>query len=309
MAGRPVSGLKIGFGLPVSGSWATAANVAEVARRAEELGYHSLWTFQRLLVPAEGDWGPQYRSVEDPLISLAYAAALTSRIRLGVAVLNAPFYAPVVLAKQLTTIDRLSGGRLDTGLGIGWADEEFAAVGVAKAGRGPRLTGFVRSLRAIWGDDPVSGHEDGYQIPPSRIQPKPVQQPPPILLGGSAEPALRRAGRIADGWISASRHDPATLAATIATIKQAASEAGRDPAGLRFVIRAVIGLTEQPLGSDRRPLQGTVAQVRGDLDQLAGFGATEAFLDLNFNPEVGSPSVDPDGAMEYARRALEELAP
>ena len=148
--------MRIGFGVPVSGGWATAANIAHVARRAEELGYDSLWTFQRLLHPAEGDWGPMYRSVQDPLTVLAYVAALTERVRLGVAVVNAPFYSPILLAKQLTTIDILSDGRLDVGLGLGWSSEEFQAVGVAYERRGARTEEFVRALDAIWTEDEVS---------------------------------------------------------------------------------------------------------------------------------------------------------
>lgn len=101
----------VGFALPVSGSWATPANCRQVARRAEELGYSSLWTFQRLLSPLVGDsptLAPQYRSVHDPLAVLAYVAGHTTTVRLGVAVVNMPYYPPVVLAKMLTTIDHLS---------------------------------------------------------------------------------------------------------------------------------------------------------------------------------------------------------
>lgn len=301
--------LKLGFGLPVSGSWATPANLGEIAGRADELGYASLWTFQRLLVPAEQDWGPMYRSVLDPVASLGFAAALTSRARLGVAVLNAPFYSPTVLAKQLATIDVLSRGRLDTGLGLGWADEEFAATNTSKSGRGAALEEFIECLRAIWAPDPVSFSGPRYQVPNARIQPKPVQPRPPILLGGSAERALQRAGRYADGWISASRHDPATLADAVATIKDAAVAAGRDPDELRFIVRAVIGLTEHDQGSDRKVLHGSVDQIRGDLDEMATHGITEAFIDLNFTPEVGSPSVEPDESMAFARRVLEAFAP
>lgn len=300
---------QLGFGLPVSGSWATAPNVAEIARRADELGYSSLWAFQRLLTPADGDWGPMYRSVLDPLVSLAYAAAVTTRIRLGIAVLNAPFYSPIVLAKQLTTLDQLSGGRLDTGLGLGWADEEFAATGASKAGRGARLEEFIDCLHAIWGEDPVRFDGPEFQVPPARIQPKPIQQPPPILLGGAAEAALRRVGRYADGWISASRHDPATITQAIATIRSAAEQAGRDADRLRFVVRAVIGLTPQPLADDRRMLTGSVDQIQHDLERLAANGVTEAFLDLNFVPEVGSPDADPAAAMDFARNVLEAFAP
>lgn len=303
--------LQIGFGLPVSGSWATAANLAEIARRAEELGYDSVWTFQRLLHPAEGDWGASYRSVQDPLISLAYAAALTERVRLGVAVINAPFYAPIVLAKQLSTLDQLGAGRLDVGLGLGWAAEEFAAVGAPTGRRGARLAEFVQCLQAIWADNPVQFAGEFYQVPAALVDPKPLQRPhPPILLGGGADRALRRAGRLADGWISASRHDLRKIGADIALIKDAAAEAGRDPERLRFIVRAVVKLSDQPNeGPDRRPLHGSAAQVREDLQNLQEQGVTEAFVDLNFDPTIGSPTADPGQAMARARQALAEFAP
>ena len=100
----------IGFGLPVSGSWATPATMAAVARRAEELGYASLWSFQRVLFPAGGGLGPMYRSVHDPVVPLAHVAAVTDRIRLGTAIINAPFSSPALLAKSLTSLDVVSGG-------------------------------------------------------------------------------------------------------------------------------------------------------------------------------------------------------
>src|SRR5205807_6917419 len=128
-----------------------------------------------------------------------YVAAATETVRLGVAVVNLPFYAPVVLAKQLTTLDAVSAGRLDVGLGLGWAREEFVATGAPYTGRGARAEEFVACLKAIWTEDPVSYDGEHYQVPPSRVEPKPVQRPhPPVLLGGAAEPALRRAGRVAD---------------------------------------------------------------------------------------------------------------
>jgi len=306
-----VTGLRLGFGLPVSGSWATRANLVEIARRAESLGYDSLWTFQRLLHPAAGDWGPTYRAVQDPLISLAYVAAVTERARLGVAVLNAPFYSPVLLAKQLTTLDLLSEGRLDVGLGLGWAEEEFTAVGTPRQRRGARVEEFVRCLQAIWTEPEVRFDGEFYRVPPAHVDPRPVQRPhPPILLGGGAPRALQRAGRLADGWVSASRHDLRTIGDDIALIRQAAADAGRDPEPLRFVVRAVVRLTEQPDESaDRRPLRGSVAQVRDDLAVLERQGVTEAFLDLNFDPGIGSPDADPVQSMRHAHHVLESFAP
>jgi probable F420-dependent oxidoreductase len=302
----------LGFGVPVSGVWATPDNQVRFVRRAEELGYRSAWTFQRLLVPAQPDGRAGmavYRSVLDPVVSLAYLAGHTGRIRLGVAVLNMPFFSPPLMAKQLTTLDILSGGRLDVGLGVGWSRDEFVASGVPLEHRGARAEEFLRALRALWTEDVVEFRGRFYQLPPARVEPKPLQRPhPPVLLGGSAEPALRRAGRVADGWISASYADLRHIDEPIATVKRAAADAGRDPDALRFVCRGPVRLG--PAGAaDRRPLTGSVEQVRGDLDDLRAHGVTEVFVDLNWDPRVGSPSADPAAAVRRAEEALEALAP
>ena len=124
----------LGFGLPVSGSWATPDMMRRTARRAEELGYASLWTFQRVLYPADGELDPSYRAVHDPVVPLAYVAGHTDRIGLGTATVCAPFTAPALLAKTLTSLDVLSGGRLTVGLGIGWLPQEYAAAGCPSSG-------------------------------------------------------------------------------------------------------------------------------------------------------------------------------
>ncbi len=251
-----------------------------------------------------------YRAVQDPIVTLAHVAAVTERARLGIAVLNAPFYSPVLLAKQLTTLDELSGGRLDVGLGLGWAEEEFAAVGVDPARRGARTEEFVACLKAIWTEPVVEFAGEFYRMPAVRVDPKPVQQPhPPLLLGGGAERALHRVGRIADGWISASRHDLRTIGADLAVIRGAARDAGRDPDRLRFVVRGVLSLTDSPASADRRPLHGDAGQIRSDLEQLGEAGVTELFIDPNFDPEVGSPDADPDASMRRAEHLLQTFAP
>jgi probable F420-dependent oxidoreductase len=306
--------MMLGFGVPVSGAWATPDNQVRLVRRAEELGYGSAWTFQRLLVPAEREPDARsgmevYRSVLDPVVSLAYLAGRTGRIRLGVAVLNMPFFSPALMAKQLATLDILSGGRLDVGLGNGWSRAEFVASGVPYEDRGARGEEFLRALRALWTEELVDFRGRFYQIPPSRMQPKPVQRPyPPVLLGGGAEAALRRAGRVADGWISAGRAELRHLDAQIATVKRAALQAGRDPDTLRFVCRGPVRLG--PAGpADRRPLTGSVGQVRGDLEDLRAQGVTEVFIDLNWDTEIGSPDADPVAAVHRAEHTLAALAP
>jgi probable F420-dependent oxidoreductase len=222
-----------------------------------------------------------------------------------VAVLNLPFVAPIIAAKQLGTVDVLSGGRLDCGFGTGWLEQEFEAVGVDIAGRGRRAEEFVIALRALWAESPVEHHGPLYSVPRSLVLPRPVQRPtPPILLGGTSDPALRRAGRLADGWISSSRVDPADMGASVAVIRQAAADAGRDPAAIRIVCRAVVRITTD----ERRPLVGSVDQVRDDIAGLAEHGVDEVFIDLNFDPTVGSPDADPTVSMTYAREVLHGLA-
>jgi probable F420-dependent oxidoreductase len=302
--------MKIGFAAPVSGSWATPGNLAHFARRAEELGYHSLWTFQRLLSPVDASWGEVYRSVHDPLLPLAYAAAVTSRIRLGVAVVNLPFVAPVVLAKQLATLDILSGGRVDAGLGNGWADAEFTATGVHMRRQAQRADEYIALLRRLW-TEPVIDHDgEFYRIPRMRMDPKPVQHPhPPILLGAGAPAALRRAGRLCDGWVSSSRADLRALGESVAVVRQAAERAGRDPERLRFVCRGVVRARPSGEGGARVPLTGTLDEIRADLAGVAAQGMTELFVDLNFDPEIGSPDADPAESRRRADEVLEALAP
>jgi probable F420-dependent oxidoreductase len=301
--------VQIGFAAPVSGSWATPDSMVRLAHRAEELGYSSLWTFQRLLSPVDGEWGETYRSVHDPVVALAFLAGHTRRVRLGVAVLNAPFVSPVVMAKQLSTLDIVAGGRLDVGLGLGWSPEEFAATGADLAERSKRVEEFVDVLRTLWTDEVVAHDGRFYQVPRMRMDPKPVQRPgPPILLGGSVPAALRRAGRISDGWISSSRQDLATIGDAVTTVRAAAERAGRDPDALRFICRGVVRV--RPAGSpERRPLTGTLDEIRGDLPDLAGQGITEMFVDLNFDPEIGSPDADRAASVARAEDVLEALAP
>ena len=159
--------MDIGFGAPIAGAWATPRNLTEFGRRAERLGYRSLWTFQRLLIPAGSRMAPVYQSVLDPMVSLGFLAAATSSIRLGVAVVNHPFASPLLLAKQAATVDVLSGGRLDLGIGSGWLPEEFTGSGASMARRGPRTEEYLAALRALWtGDAGFTGTY--YTIPAGR---------------------------------------------------------------------------------------------------------------------------------------------
>ncbi|MGN6473934.1 MAG: TIGR03619 family F420-dependent LLM class oxidoreductase, partial [Mycobacteriales bacterium] len=262
----------IGFGAPVSGSWATPANQVAIAQRADELGYASLWTFSRLIY---SDWpepmrlGSPYRSVHDPIVVASFLAGVTQRIRLGLAVVNAPFYPPIALAKALTSLDIVSAGRLDAGLGIGWSPAEYEATGTPPERRGARMAEYLRCLGEIWTGDPAEFSGEFYRVPRGWSDPRPVQRPyPPVLLGGTAEPALRRAGALAEGWISSSRVNISDIPASIETIRSGASEAGRDPDAVRAVIRGVARLRESP-DPEAGPLTGPIDVIRAGLERYA----------------------------------------
>jgi probable F420-dependent oxidoreductase len=297
--------MKIGFGAPVSGAWATPDNLGRFAASAEELGYSSLWSFHRLLIPAVQPLDPVYRSVLDPLVALSFAAARTSTIRLGVALVNFPFLSPAYLAKQASTLDVLSKGRFDLGLGAGWQEEEFIATGASTEKRGARTTEYLQVLRTLWADGVAEFDGRFYTVPPSRMDPKPVQKPgPPVLLGGVVPAALARAGRIADGWMSRSATNLDAIGEQISVVKAAAAEAGKDPAGVRIVCRGVV----RP-GERAGRLSGSFTQIRADAEWLGEQGVTELFYDLNWDPRIGHPEVSEASATEHAQHLLDALKP
>ena len=298
--------MKIGLGAPISGGWATPESLVRVAEEAEGLGYASLWTLQRLLVAVDQELHPVYRSVLDPITALAFAAARTSRIRLGIGVINLPFVPPAYLAKQTATLDLLSGGRLDLGLGVGWSPAEFTASGASTARRGPRTVEYVQVLRTLWADEVSEFDGEFYTVPPSRMLPKPVQRPgPPVLLGGGVAAALHRAGRIADGWISSSGADLARITDDIAQVRTGAEEAGKDPSAVRVIVRGVVRV-DRP---GDRLLSGPYAKIREDAAWLAEQGVTELFYDLNYDRAIGSPEADPEAGVDRALKIMHALRP
>ncbi|ETK37245.1 luciferase [Microbispora sp. ATCC PTA-5024] len=275
-----------------------------IARRAEDLGYDSVWAFQRLLYPVGHAMGPTYRSVQDPVVTLSYLAGLTERVRLGIAVLNLPFVSPALMAKQLGTLQNVSAGRLDLGLGLGWLPEEFTASGVPMGRRGRRAEEYVELLRRLWTEDAVEHKGEFYEFPHAHLAPRPATLPP-LLLGGTAPVALARAGRIADGWISSSRANLDEIHQQISIVKEAAREAGRDADALRFVVRGVTKVRAE----DGGPLTGSYEKIRRDVEDLEAKGVTEVFHDLNFDPEIVETAADPRESLRRAEEALEALAP
>lgn len=306
--------MKLGCALPQGGTWATPENQIRVAQCAEALGYASLWVFQRLLYPLEprnaypttpgAQWPRVFERVADPIVTLAYVAGTTSRIRLGTAVLLMPYYSPIMLAKQLATLDRVSGGRLHVGLGVGWSEDEYEAVGTPFARRGARADEFLQCLRAIWTEEVVDFRGRFYRVPRARVEPKPVQTPhPPVTVGGYSDAAVTRAVTLADGYLGGTLTPPA-LAAVTRRLRGAAEAAGRDPGTLHVICRVMLRL-HALRGGGRRPLADTLAEIRTDIERYAAAGATEVFLDPNFDPQVAFD----EGGIERCLEVLHALAP
>ena len=216
-----------------------AQSLAEVARRAEELGYESVWISDHLVLPLQfggshypytDDGMPPMRPdipLLDPLSALAYMAAVTSRVRLGTSVYILPLRNPIVTARAAVTVDVLSRGRLIFGVGIGWLAEEFATAGEGFRNRARRTEEGVEILKALWTQPEPEFHGRFYDFGPIKFEPKPAQRPhPPIHFGGETEAALRRAAALGDGWYGIG-HAPESAAAKVQKLRALREEAGR----------------------------------------------------------------------------------
>ncbi|MFI9504031.1 TIGR03619 family F420-dependent LLM class oxidoreductase [Nocardia sp. NPDC052566] len=278
--------MRIGLALPQYGVFASTQAIIAAAMFAEEEGLDSLWVGDRLLVPTQPrveSPGGAMKGAErflDPLTVLTVAAGVTERVRLGTNTLNAPLQPPMLLARTLASLDQVSAGRLDVGLGLGWSPDEYEAVGVPWRGRGARLEETLDILESAWTDEAIEHRGALWTVPRARIDLKPAQHPrPPILLGGFVPATLERVGRRADGWLAGPVPAPA-LASMWNTVRRTAEKANRDPAALRLVVR--VNPKEQHGNADAAqvPRHGTVTQIASYLADTAAVGATEVVLDL-----------------------------
>ncbi|MBE3013515.1 TIGR03619 family F420-dependent LLM class oxidoreductase [Microbispora sp. NEAU-D428] len=281
--------MRLGYTVPQYGAFADPEFIRRASTDLEAMGYDSLWAGDRILLPltpsdpypgGDGTVPPAFATFFDPLTALTLAAVSTREIRLGTSTLNALWQPPVLLARTLTSLDLLSHGRLDVGIGLGWLRDEYTATGVPWRGRGHRLEETLDLMEAVWTDEVVEHKGALWTVPPSHIDLKPCQRPrPPILLAGYTPPALERVGRRADGWLSAAMPMP-YLTALWGLALEAASRANRDPSALRMVVRVNPAITDSPAPADQVPYAGTVRQVADYLLTLAEAGAHEAFVDL-----------------------------
>jgi len=259
-----------------------------VAAGAEAAGFATLWAGEhvvmvddgasrypyapdgRIAVPAQADW-------LDPLIALSFAAAVTSTIRLATGVLLLPEHNPLLLAKQVASLDALSHGRLSLGVGVGWSREEFDALGIPFERRGARADEYLAAMRTVWRDDVASFAGEFVSFTGVRVNPRPVRDRRiPIIAGGNSDAALRRAARFADGWYGFNLEGAEHVRERLERLHHACGQAGRDPAELDVAV-ALAG--DGP----------------HDHERLAALGVDELVL-------VGSPPADPGAVKPWLAR-------
>lgn len=279
------SHMRLGFSLPQYGDMAgNPADIALFARSVERAGAASLWVGDRALTPAAPTLGfagkgpapfpPQLRRVLDPFAVLTVAATSTERVRLGTSVLNAPWYQPLLLARALTTLDLISGGRLVAGFGVGWSPDEFAALGLPLAQRGARLDEILDVLDAVWTAGITAHAGRFWTVPPSHFDLAPAQRPrPPCYLGGFSPAALARTGRRGDGWLPSVLLPEGArvgeLGGMVAAVRETAEKAGRDPDQIDVILRV-----------DCRP-ETPLVRIRDTLAEIEErTGIRHAFVEL-----------------------------
>ncbi len=304
--------MRVGISLPQLGPQASPENLVKVARRAEELGYDSVWVLERLLWPLapqepypaapDGRLPETYQTVLDPIETLTFVAAHTTKVQLGTSVMVLPYHSPIQLARRLASLDVLSNGRVLVGVGAGWSRDEFEAAGTPFERRGARCDEFLRAMIELWTKDPVKFDGEFYHIPESKVGPKPVQRPhPPIYVAGFGQYTFDRAAKFGNGWNPAGIMSFEGLEGMINQFRKTAERAGRD--SMEVVLRAFTMLFKEPAGSGRSPMTGSADQVREDTARLRDIGVTHL---IQSPPEIGfDPTASIDDMVALMERLIE----
>jgi probable F420-dependent oxidoreductase len=239
--------MEFGVCLPSAGAKATPENVLTVARWAEQMGFHGLWVTDHVVLPHQVDsWYP-YRSHGrwdyapttnwlDPLLALSWAGAVAPNVKLGTTILVAPLRNPILLAKQASTLDYLSGGRLILGLGAGWMEEEFNLIGQNYANRGSRVVEMAQLMRQFWSGETVHFQGKYYQADACQMYPRPANGTIPIYWGGHSEASMRKVARVGDGW-HPTQIPLGELQAGVKRMREICEEFGRDPDSVPIIAR------------------------------------------------------------------------
>jgi len=296
------------------GGIASAENITKAAHFAESENFDSVWVIDRILWPAEpqtpyppspdGSWPEVYQTVIDPISTLTYVAAITEKITLATGIIDMLYQNPLILANRLAALDNLSKGRLLLGLGNGHSKDEFQAAGVPFEKRGERADEFLQVLNKIWYDGSVEHKGKYYSIPKSVIGPKPYQQKIPIYLAGFSPKAL---GRIissnANGWVGIPQLGIDDFKQGQEQLRKAAQENGRDPNSIEYPILAFPEVSENDLGSDRQPMNGSIQQIAQDIKEFENLGVNHINLVFDF----GSHAADLDKRLKYSKQIMEAV--
>jgi probable F420-dependent oxidoreductase len=288
--------VRIGVSLPNVGLDHGKEMVLPVAEAAERLGFDSVWAAHHVTLPYErasrypyGHSGTEVAMSPgmqwlDPLVTLSMVAAVTDRVRLGTSVLVLPYRNPVNLAAEAAALDVLSDGRFVLGVGAGWMKEEFRALGIDPAERGPRTDEHIEVLRALWTEDPASfnGRFTRFEGIVLATTPR-TEGGPPVWVGGNTDVALRRALRSGDGWHGFEVY-PEDMPGVREGLERAAEEVGRDPAALTLsVVRGLMppGREEESFIPDRRMLGGSAEAIVEELGRYAEQGVEDVVIQVS----------------------------
>lgn len=287
--------MKFGMMFANSGPAAEGEYAAEMAQIVENAGIESLWAVEHVVIPSgyESEYpydksgrmpGGEDVDIPDPLVWLSYVAGATSTIRVATGILILPQRNPLILAKEVASIDRLSGGRMMLGIGVGWLQEEFEALGVPFTGRGRRTDEYVEVMRRLWAGDEVAYEGEFVQFGPVNSNPKPAQDGGvPIIVGGHSDAAARRAGRLGDGFFPG-RGNQERLGELFEIMRASARDAGRDPDDIeitaggamdvdgikRFADLGVERMIIPPLGFDAETLETQLGVFADDVMSKVG---------------------------------------
>jgi probable F420-dependent oxidoreductase len=270
--------MRLGLHLPQIGPGATPERIAAVARRAEQTGYASLWVSDHILVPAAGGTLPAIEILE-PVVTLAYAAAVTKSIRLATSVLVLPYRNAIHLAKELAALDRLCGGRLIVGAASGWLEAEFRALGAPYEKRGAYTDEAIRLMRALWANPTPSFSGDFFALDGMRFGPRPQSGSIPIWIGGTSRRAIRRAIELGDGW-HGTRMRPEQVAERIGWLREIAARRGRSLDDFTISHRVYAGFAERwtETGGYVEGILAPPDELADYLNRFAALGVAELMI-------------------------------
>src|ERR1700730_13619478 len=268
--------MKIGLHLPQFG--AHPDEIADVARRAEQAGYESIWVSDHLLVPESGGRLPPIEILE-PIAMLAYVAAVTTRIKLATSVIVVPYRNAIHLAKELATLDRLSSGRVIAGIASGWLEAEFRALGVSFEKRGAYTDEAIKLMRAAWSSAVPEFHGEFFNLEGMRFGPRPTAGNIPIWVGGTSRRAIRRAVELGDGW-HGTRMDADQGAERIGWIGELAPRRGRNLDGFAISHRAYLGFAPKwtDTGGYVEGILAPPSEIADYLNRFAEIGVDEILI-------------------------------